>query len=164
MLQMERRKNSDRSNKRKSIRDEDQNNRERVVLLLDLDCFYAQVEAIRLGLDCAVLPIALLQWSSALAVNYPARAMGIKRGDDFSTIMSKSERRCIVFHLPVIPIEGLEEASPSDEQEPSSAVSLDDDYDKVFKLSRDERDDIFERERNWMRRPHEGKASLERCE
>lgn len=36
----------------------------RVVLLLDMDCFYAQCESIRLGLDQKI-PLALIQWRSA---------------------------------------------------------------------------------------------------
>ena len=34
----------------------------RVVLLLDLDCFYAQCETVRLGLDPS-MPLCLLQWN-----------------------------------------------------------------------------------------------------
>lgn len=40
------------------------------VLHLDLDCFYAQVEIDRLGLDPAH-PTAVQQWESLIAVNYP---------------------------------------------------------------------------------------------
>ena len=42
----------------------------RVVIHLDLDCFYAQVEAKRLGIDPSV-PLAVQQWSGLIAVNYP---------------------------------------------------------------------------------------------
>lgn len=50
----------------------------RVVIHLDLDCFYAQVEAKRLGIDPSV-PLAVQQWSGLIAVNYPARHRGVKR-------------------------------------------------------------------------------------
>ena len=50
----------------------------RVVIHLDLDCFYAQVEAKRLGIDGSV-PLAVQQWSGLIAVNYPARHKGVKR-------------------------------------------------------------------------------------
>ena len=79
--------------KRSPKKNEDQ---QRVILLLDMDCFYAQCETVRLGLD-RELPLALIQviilsisivwgrksnqllycamhmqWNSALAVSYPA--------------------------------------------------------------------------------------------
>lgn len=50
----------------------------RVILHLDLDCFYAQVEAKRLGIPPEV-PLAVQQWQGIIAVNYPARAAGVKR-------------------------------------------------------------------------------------
>ena len=50
----------------------------RGVIHLDLDCFYAQVEAKRLGIDGSV-PLAVQQWSGLIAVNYPARHKGVKR-------------------------------------------------------------------------------------
>ncbi|KAG5479771.1 hypothetical protein LSCM4_05779 [Leishmania orientalis] len=51
----------------------------RCIVHIDMDCFYAQVEAVRLGVDCRVTPFALIQWGSLIAVNYPARARGVKR-------------------------------------------------------------------------------------
>ena len=50
----------------------------RVIVHLDLDCFYAQVEAKRLGVHPDV-PLAVQQWQGIIAVNYPARAAGVKR-------------------------------------------------------------------------------------
>jgi DNA polymerase eta len=44
-----------------------------------LASFYAQVEHERLGVP-RDQPLAVLQWDSALAVNYPARRYGVKRG------------------------------------------------------------------------------------
>ena len=51
----------------------------RCVVHIDLDCFYAQVEAQRVGVDCEREPFLLLQWGMPLAVSYPARAFGIVR-------------------------------------------------------------------------------------
>ncbi|KAL2917522.1 N-acetyltransferase eso1 [Polyrhizophydium stewartii] len=51
------------------------------------DAFYAQVEQIRLGLDASV-PLCVQQWDSLIAVNYAARAAGIKR---FNTIADAKE-------------------------------------------------------------------------
>ncbi|KPA78189.1 putative DNA polymerase eta [Leptomonas pyrrhocoris] len=52
----------------------------RCIAHLDMDCFYAQVEAVRLGVNCRTVPLVLSQWESLIAVNYPARKYGIKRG------------------------------------------------------------------------------------
>ncbi|RQM23052.1 hypothetical protein B5M09_004714 [Aphanomyces astaci] len=50
----------------------------RVILHLDLDCFYAQVEHERLGIPHSE-PLAVQQWGSLLAVNYAARPFGVVR-------------------------------------------------------------------------------------
>ena len=73
----------------------------RCILHLDLDCFYAQVESKRLGLP-EEAPLAVQQWSGLLAVNYAARAKGIKRGmrvDEAKTI-------CPTLHTPHVPLVG----------------------------------------------------------
>ena len=51
---------------------------DRVVIHLDLDAFYAQVETKRLGLNPAQ-PLAVQQWQGIIAVNYPARDAGVRR-------------------------------------------------------------------------------------
>ena len=54
----------------------------RIIAHIDLDCFYAQVEANRLGVP-ADQPFCVQQWGGLLAVNYAARKYNIKRlGDD----------------------------------------------------------------------------------
>ena len=50
----------------------------RVIIHLDLDAFYAQVESRRLGIDPNT-PLVVQQWRGIIAVNYAARAAGIKR-------------------------------------------------------------------------------------
>ena len=53
-----------------------------IICHLDLDCFYAQVEARRLALSTCPLsgpPLAVQQWSGLIAVNYPARRAGVTR-------------------------------------------------------------------------------------
>ncbi|KAJ1656701.1 N-acetyltransferase eso1, partial [Dispira simplex] len=52
--------------------------RTRAILHVDLDCFYCQVEHIRLGIP-RTQPLAVQQWQSLLAVNYPARQTGVAR-------------------------------------------------------------------------------------
>lgn len=51
----------------------------RVITLIDFDAFYAQCETVRLGLP-PEKPLAVRQWNAIIALNYPARAMGLKRG------------------------------------------------------------------------------------
>lgn len=50
----------------------------RVIAHIDLDAFYAQCEMVRLGTPRDI-PLAVRQWDSLIAVNYPARAFGITR-------------------------------------------------------------------------------------
>ena len=50
----------------------------RVIILLDCDAFYAQVESIRLGLPSST-PLAVRQWDGLIAVNYAARTFGVSR-------------------------------------------------------------------------------------
>lgn len=50
----------------------------RVIAHIDLDAFYAQCEMVRLGTSRRT-PLAVQQWDSLIAVNYPARDSGISR-------------------------------------------------------------------------------------
>lgn len=50
----------------------------RAIAHIDLDAFYAQCEMVRLGKPRDT-PLAVRQWDSLIAVNYPARASGITR-------------------------------------------------------------------------------------
>ena len=79
-------------NKRRRHNDDDDDGSRRIVLLFDLDCFYAQCERVRLNLGLPdEVALALLQWNSVLAVTYPARRQfGIKRGDGWDDIQKKT--------------------------------------------------------------------------
>ncbi|KAJ5723546.1 hypothetical protein N7488_001581 [Penicillium malachiteum] len=50
----------------------------RAIAHIDLDAFYAQCEMVRLGIPRDT-PLAVRQWESLIAVNYPARPFGINR-------------------------------------------------------------------------------------
>ncbi|KEF63022.1 uncharacterized protein A1O9_00997 [Exophiala aquamarina CBS 119918] len=50
----------------------------RVIALIDFDCFYAQCEGVRLGLP-ADQPLGVQQFLHVIAINYPARAAGLKK-------------------------------------------------------------------------------------
>ncbi len=91
------------SSKRLRRRDYSSSSSHRIILLLDLDCFYAQCECVRLGYDSTVTPLAVLQWNSTLAVTYPARtAFGIQRGDGWDHIHTVSHGHCHTIHVPVL--------------------------------------------------------------
>jgi DNA polymerase eta len=72
-------------------------NYERVVIHLDLDAFYSQVEQIRLGLPKDT-PLIVLQHDMTLAVSYAARPFGVKRGDTRASATQKCP------HIVVVPV------------------------------------------------------------
>jgi nucleotidyltransferase/DNA polymerase involved in DNA repair len=74
---------------------------DRVVLHLDLDAFYAQVETVRLGLGNA--PTAVLQHNMLLAVSYSARPFGVKRGDTKEDALAKCPQ------LNIVPVDTINE-------------------------------------------------------
>jgi nucleotidyltransferase/DNA polymerase involved in DNA repair len=51
---------------------------QRAVIHMDLDCFYAQCEQVRLNLD-PTEPLVVTQWATILALNYPSRIHNINR-------------------------------------------------------------------------------------
>ncbi|XP_038215861.1 DNA polymerase eta [Zerene cesonia] len=75
----------------------------RVVVLIDMDCFYCQVEE-KLNPDLKGKPIAVVQYNpwkggGIIAVNYVARAMGVTRhmrGDE-------AKEKCPEIQLPSVP-------------------------------------------------------------
>ncbi|PFH35797.1 ImpB/MucB/SamB family protein [Besnoitia besnoiti] len=91
-----------------------------VLAHVDLDCFYCQVEHRRLGIPRSE-PLVVRQWQSAIAVNYPARRLGIRRGDRCSAISQKFPQVHIV-HVDVIRV-AAEEASAAAPRAASSASS-----------------------------------------
>ena len=96
-----------------------------VILHLDLDCFYAQVERERLKLpfDAAV---AVLQWNSALAVSYPARKYGIKRGSNLEQIRQLSGDTVTVVSVETIgnnPQENVDQDINEDIQNESQSIN-----------------------------------------
>lgn len=60
----------------------------RVVALCDLDCFYAQVEGVRVKADPDE-PLAVSQWGGLIAINYAARAKGITRHENAISAIQK---------------------------------------------------------------------------
>ena len=60
----------------------------RCILHIDLDCYYCQVEQNRLAIPPSQ-PLAVRQWEDLIAVNYAARAFGVKRMDSFAEAKQK---------------------------------------------------------------------------
>lgn len=60
----------------------------RIIMHLDLDCFYAQVEMLRLNV-ARETPFVVSQWGGLIAVNYPARDFGIKRMDNLHDALKR---------------------------------------------------------------------------
>jgi DNA polymerase eta len=52
---------------------------ERVIIHIDMDAYYAQVEMKKHGIP-DTQPMGVLQWNSLIAINYAAKSLGIKRG------------------------------------------------------------------------------------
>lgn len=154
-------------------RGDDYSSSRRVVLLFDLDCFYAQCERLRLGFDCDV-SLALLQWDSVLAVTYPARKFGIKRGDSWDAVAKKSNKNCWAIHLEVLPRPSTtetksdeffsEEGSSTDDEAlaHTEKTSVEEAYSRTYCLSKDEQRSRRTIENGRRRYHFEGKACLER--
>eukprot|EP00742_Colponemidia_sp_Colp-10_P008275 GILJ01008948.1.p1 GENE.GILJ01008948.1~~GILJ01008948.1.p1 ORF type:complete len:626 (+),score=80.08 GILJ01008948.1:116-1993(+) len=82
----------------------------RVILHVDLDAFYCQVEMKRLNID-PDMPVAVQQWEGLIAVNYPARKAGITRHER----VSDAKKKCpnlILVHVETI-AEDAEAPTPS---------------------------------------------------
>lgn len=73
----------------------DKDSTTRVIIHLDLDCFYAQVEQRRLHIPDGQ-PIAVQQWGFLLAINYDARKFGVEKGD----FVDDAKKKCPQIHVP----------------------------------------------------------------
>ena len=109
-------------------------------------------------------PVCLLQWNSALAINYPARELyNFKRGVSFEEIQSKSQGNCVALHLPVI---GLDSASDNARDNGDDDTDGNDIIEKLYMEEYNQpqhmKTKLYNQEKNVMRKPYEGKASLER--
>jgi len=161
----------------------------RCVLLFDMDCFYAQCEQVRLGLPLDV-KLCLFQWNSVLAVTYPARELGIKRGDSWDDVAAKvktsknntissstnsnnttkDNNECYTIHLPILghePDIGVakndnHENDDKDENSKNVDDSIEASYRRNFELSREEQLRCQKTENRVRRFHRQGKACLER--
>ena len=50
----------------------------RLIIHVDMDCYYAQVLMKAHNLD-PTIPMGVLQWKNLIALNYPAKKLGITR-------------------------------------------------------------------------------------
>ena len=70
----------------------------RIILHIDMDCFYAQVEHVRMSIPREE-PLAVQQWDGLIAVNYAARARGITR----HMRVAEAKAKCPALHLSAAP-------------------------------------------------------------
>lgn len=97
----------------------------RVIAHCDVDAAYAQFEAARLGIDCTKHPIAVLQWSALIAVNYVARAYGVGR---FNCTLEQAKERCPDLQFIHVASYGPGDEAPQYYEQPSPRthkISLD---------------------------------------
>jgi DNA polymerase eta len=78
----------------------------RAIIHLDLDCFYCQVEQVRLGILNE--PLCVQQWNGILSVNYIARELGISRKWTAQDIKEKLPQ----VHLAHVPVLQMGETKP----------------------------------------------------
>lgn len=155
----------------------------RVILLLDLDCFYAQAACLRLGWSAETTALALFQWNSVLAVTYPARKRhGIQRGDSWEAVYQKSNGRCYGVHVPILTTDdstgdssattNIQCASTKDGGASSSlpsttslalsvTPSLHEEYDRLFVMSKEDQETARREELGVRKYSHQGKACIE---
>ncbi|MES1916028.1 MAG: hypothetical protein MHM6MM_007889, partial [Cercozoa sp. M6MM] len=96
----------------------------RCIALVDLDCFYAQVEAKRRHIDSSKVPVAVQQWTAVIAVNYKAkREFGVSRSDTVADVQRKCPqiRLC---HVDVVDGDGNVLDNPEPSQRYSTKVTL----------------------------------------
>ncbi|KAL4430354.1 hypothetical protein ABPG77_002160 [Micractinium sp. CCAP 211/92] len=92
----------------------------RVILHIDEDCFYAQVEMKRLGIPRET-PCAVQQWEGLIAVNYPARACGVTR----HMRVKEAKKVCpelVLVHVETIGAEGRDSGAADAGPEPAGGV------------------------------------------
>jgi nucleotidyltransferase/DNA polymerase involved in DNA repair len=96
---------------------------QRVILLLDADAFYAQVEAKRLSIDLSTTPLAVRQWDGLIAVSYAARAAGVTR----HMRAPEAQRLCPALQLPhveVLDAQGVPDPDPTSAKKATHKASL----------------------------------------
>jgi DNA polymerase eta len=105
-----------------------------------MDCFYCQVEQVRLNLSPAV-PLAIQQWQNVIAVNYAARAANVTRHASIQACLATCPELKLV-HVPtfrmgggmVVYGEGLNE--PSRKEHKASLQPYREASGKVFQVMR----------------------------
>eukprot|EP00158_Paraphelidium_tribonemae_P008776 Partr_v1_DN28680_c0_g1_i2_m50103 putative DNA polymerase len=77
---------------------EEEEDGKEVILHCDLDAFYCQVEQVRLGIE-GDIPVAVQQWHSLIATNYPARDHSVTRHSSVSLAKAQCPQIQLV-HVP----------------------------------------------------------------
>lgn len=90
----------------------------RVILHIDMDCFYAQVEHVRVGIPRDE-PLAVQQWDGLIAVNYAARAKGVTR----HMRVAEAKMKCPELHCVHVEVLYGEQAGEEGDEEKSAPGS-----------------------------------------
>jgi len=122
-------------------------NPNRIILLIDMDCFYASVEMLRLGIP-KEQPTIVLQWNMALAISYAARKFGVGRGTQVSVIKEKIPN-CVVIHCETL-------------NEHDEIKTEQDHHNDIFNASPEERAAALKRENGFLPKRADVKSTLER--
>ena len=78
----------------------------RVILHIDMDGFYCQVEGRRLGLDPQV-PLAVEQWGGIISLNYPAKRLGVTRHMRVKDVQALNIQGMKFVHVETIGVDGV---------------------------------------------------------
>jgi nucleotidyltransferase/DNA polymerase involved in DNA repair len=81
---------------------------ERYIILIDMDCYYAQVEMKRHKID-PNKPVIVQQWNTLIAMNYVAKAKGVKRG------MTVYEALCVCPDVITVHVSTIEVKEKADQ-------------------------------------------------
>ena len=88
-------------------------NQDRYIIHVDMDAYYAQVEMKRHGIP-EDQPLAVLQWRTLIAVNYPAKHAGVRRQMTAYEALAACPN-CLFAHVATLGVDkyGKEESYPS---------------------------------------------------
>lgn len=136
---------------------------DRFIALLDLDCFYCQCEQVRLGIDGSTTPVAVFQWGGAIAVNYPARKLNIKRFARFEE-MREVAPDLVGIHVEVdkLSIVHPMAAAGGDRDDEDDEDAREIKYEAQYNLTEEERRAALARENGYFPDRAGGKANIER--
>ena len=77
-------------------------NDNRFIGLIDMDCYYAQVEMKKHGIDPSI-PVGIQQWTAIIAMNYAAKGAGVNRTMNVYEALEVCPE-CIFVHISTVEV------------------------------------------------------------